>query len=80
MQRIFVEKKTRFQTEANDLLDQLRNNLCINVLSYRVINIYDVFNINEDVLPKAIKTIFSEPMVDEVLAELPSVKGLTIAK
>ena len=78
--RIFVEKKTRFQTEANDLLDQLRNNLCINVLSCRVINIYDVFNINEDVLPKAIKTIFSEPMVDEVLAELPSVKGLTIAK
>ena len=66
--RIFVEKKARFQTEANDLLDQLRNNLCINVLSCRVINIYDVFNINEDVLPNAIKTIFSEPMVDEVLS------------
>ena len=78
--RIFVEKKPRFQTEANDLLSQLRNNLGINVLSCRVINIYDVFNINEDVLAKAIKTIFSEPMVDEVLDKLPEVKGLTIAK
>ena len=47
--RIFVEKKNRFQTEAEDLLNQLRNNLGLNVESCRVINLYDVFDINEDI-------------------------------
>ena len=69
--RIFVEKKKRFQTEAEDLLNQLRNNLGLNVKSCRVINLYDVFDINEDILNKALKTIFSEPMVDEILDSLP---------
>ena len=69
--RIFVEKKNRFQTEAEDLLNQLRNNLGLNVKSCRVINLYDVFDINEDILNKALKTIFSEPMVDEILEALP---------
>lgn len=78
--RIFVEKKPRFQTEANDLLTQLKNNLALNVLSCRVINTYDVFNINEAVLSKALNTIFSEPMVDVILDSLPTVSGLTIAK
>ena len=55
--RIFVEKKPRFQTEANDLLTQLKNNLALNVLSCRVINTYDVFNINEAVLSKALNTL-----------------------
>ena len=69
--RIFVEKKKRFQTEAEDLLNQLRNNLGLDVRSCRVINLYDVFDINEDILNKALKTIFSEPMVDEILDSLP---------
>ena len=78
--RIFVEKKPRFRTEAEDILSQLRNNLGLDVISCRVINTYDVFNINENVLEKALRTIFSEPMVDEILDDLPSVNGITVSR
>ena len=78
--RIFVEKKLRFRTEAEDILSQLRNNLGLDVISCRVISTYDIFNINENVLEKALRTIFSEPMVDEILDDLPSVNGITVSR
>ena len=65
--RVFVEKKKGYEVEANGLFNDLRNNLKLDVESVRSINIYDVFNINEDVLEKAKTSVFSEPMVDSVI-------------
>ncbi len=68
--RIFVEKKIGFQTEAEDLYATLKENFNIQAQSLRLINIYDVFNIEENILDKAVNTVFTEVMVDDVFYEL----------
>jgi len=68
--RVMVEKKIGFQVEANELLQQLKDNFQIKATACRLINIYDIFNINEDLLFKSKKTVFSEVVVDNVLDNL----------
>ena len=69
--RIFVEKKPSFEVESQSLLKDLRGNLQINSLSsVRVINIYDLFNLSEEVLEKASKSVFSEPPTDVVFNKI----------
>ena len=68
--RIFVEKKLRYQLEANTLFTEIKGLLNIPLKSLRYINIYDIFDIEEELLAKAISTIFSEVMVDEVLESI----------
>ena len=65
--RIFVEKKPGFQTEAETLFGTLKENFGLKANGLRLINTYDVFNIEETVLSEAIKTVFTEVMVDDVL-------------
>ena len=64
--RIFVEKKKGFQTEAISLYNDLVNNLLVDLKGLRLLNIYDIFNIQESILLKAKKTVFSEIVVDDV--------------
>lgn len=64
--RIFVEKKKGFQTEAISLYNDLVNNLLVDIKGLRLLNIYDIFNIQESILLKAKKTVFSEIVVDDV--------------
>jgi phosphoribosylformylglycinamidine synthase len=65
--RIFVEKKPELAHEANGLLSELRNLVGITALAgVRVINRYDVENIDEALFDKAVRTIFSEPQLDTV--------------
>jgi phosphoribosylformylglycinamidine synthase len=64
--RIFVEKKKGFQVEAESLKNELNQNLHLNIASLRLINVYDVFNIDEMVLENAIKSVFSEPVTDKI--------------
>lgn len=64
--RIYVEKREGFQTEALSLLSDLKNNLSLNLSSLRLLNIYDCFNIEEGLLEKAKKSIFSEVQTDVV--------------
>ena len=65
--RIFVEKKPELAHEANGLLSELRNLVGITALTgVRVINRYDVENIDEALFDKAVRTIFSEPQLDTV--------------
>ncbi len=68
--RIFVEKKKGFQTEAEDIFSTLKENFNVEATNVRKINVYDVFNIEEDILSAAINTVFTEVMVDDVLEEL----------
>lgn len=68
--RLFVEKKAGFQVEANALLHELNHNLHLNLTSLRLINVYDIFEIDAQLLEKAKQTIFSEPVTDLVFDQL----------
>ncbi|MCR5461741.1 MAG: phosphoribosylformylglycinamidine synthase [bacterium] len=68
--RIFVEKKIGYQTEALSLLDNFKTNLKADIDSLRLINIYDVFNIKEEVLEKAKYSIFGEIVTDNVFTDI----------
>jgi phosphoribosylformylglycinamidine synthase len=65
--RIFVEKKKGFQVEADSLKNELNHNLHLNIAALRLINVYDVFNIDEKLLENAVQSVFSEPVTDEIV-------------
>lgn len=70
--RIYTERKEGFEAEARALLAEIREFLLIkSVSSLRVLNRYDVENIDKDVFHACISTVFSEPQTDKVLFELP---------
>ncbi len=63
--RIFVEKKKELANEAKSLLKDINGLLQISsVKDVRVINRYDVENIEEDLFKYAVGTVFSEPQLD----------------
>ena len=69
--RIFVEKKQGFQVEADSLKATLNQNFNLNITNLRHLKVYDIFNIDEDLLAKAEKVVFSEPVTDNVSHEFP---------
>lgn len=72
--RIFVEKKEDFRVEAQNLMNDLRENVGIESLDFlRILNIYDVFNLNKEELEKMEKIVFSEVNVDKVYNSLEEV-------
>ena len=73
--RIFVEKKQGFQVEADSLKATLNQNFNLNITNLRHLKVYDIFNIDEDLLAKAEKVVFSEPVTDDVRHEF-SLDGL----
>ena len=77
--RIFVEKKIGYQTEANSLLDNFKTNLKADIDSLRLINVYDVFNIKEEVLEKAKYSIFGEIVTDNVFMDIDLTNKLYFA-
>lgn len=68
--RIYVEKKEGFRVEANSLLNDFNSNLGLKMKTLRLINVYDVFNIEEELLEKAKKRVFSEIVTDNVYDDL----------
>lgn len=73
--RIFVEKKENFKIKDIALLKELKNNLQLETLSsVQLIQVYDVFNIDETLLIKAENHIFAEKVTDQLLdqAEIDS--------
>ena len=68
--RIFVEKKADFQVKSESLVRELQHNLGLSSLkSIRIVQVYDVFDLAEDLFEPAEKHIFSEQVTDHVLAE-----------
>lgn len=61
--RVYVEKKPEFAHEAKTLSKELG-------VDVRVVNRYDVENIDKDLFAYAVKYVFSEPQVDNVYYEL----------
>ncbi|MBY5035134.1 phosphoribosylformylglycinamidine synthase [Streptococcus gallolyticus] len=66
--RIFVEKKADFGIKSQALLKELTHNLQLTTLSdLHIVQVYDVFNLEEDLIERAEKYIFSEQVTDIVL-------------
>jgi len=78
VRRIYVEKKPALRHEAAGLLKELRSLLGIEGLTdLRLINRYDAEGLEEDVFIRAVATVFSEPQVDDTMAECPT-EGYTV--
>ena len=70
--RVYVEKKVGQTHEADGLLREIQDFLQVKGLrSLRVLNRYDVENIEENLFSYGVNTVFSEPQVDNVYFEAP---------
>ncbi len=70
--RVYVEKKAGLDNEARSLLSDVRSLLGINgVEKIRIINRYDVENIEKTLFEYCINTVFSEPQLDDATVKLP---------
>lgn len=70
VRRVYVEKKPQFAVSAKALASELGSYLGIKgVTNVRVLIRYDVQDVSDEVFNKAIKTVFSEPPVDDVYLE-----------
>ena len=70
--RVYVEKKEALANEARALLENLREFLGIRSLTgIRLLNRYDLENINRELFDYAVKTVLSEPQLDTVSYDPP---------
>ncbi|MBO4792843.1 MAG: phosphoribosylformylglycinamidine synthase, partial [Clostridia bacterium] len=78
--RVYVEKKRGLELEAAALKEELTVTLGLSsVEGVRVINRYDAENITEELFREAVRTVFSEPQLDDVFRSLPEGAGETFA-
>ena len=71
--RIYVEKKAGFDHEAQSLTKEVRDILEIgSVKNIRVINRYDVEDIEKELFDYSVKTVFSEPQMDNATSSIES--------
>ena len=78
--RIYVEKKPGFAVEAQQLLSELHTVIPEKLpgdLSLRIINMYDVEGITDELFEQCIPAVFSEPQVDIASTSLP-VEGAVV--
>ena len=69
--RIYVEKKKIFNVESEELFNEIRNDMLItNIENVKVINIYDIFNIDEAVYLQTRDIVFSDKVSDIVYDKL----------
>lgn len=75
--RIFVEKKEAFGVKSQSLATELTHHLQLKTLSdLRMVQVYDVFGLEEDLFELAEQHIFSERVTDLVLTEAALVADL----
>lgn len=66
VRRIYVEKKSEFAVKAKELYEELTEYLNLKIDKVRVLIRYDIENVSDSTYEKALKTVFSEPPVDDV--------------
>ena len=77
--RIYVEKKMGLDNEARSLYADICGLLAINSVSrVRLLNRYDVENIEKELFDYTVGTVFSEPQLDTVTYELEYNEGDTV--
>ncbi len=64
--RIFIEKKPGFNIEAQSLKNTLNHNFNLHIRHLRRLIVYDIFNVDDNLLARAKGVIFSEPVTDNV--------------
>ena len=78
--RIYTEKKPGLENEANALFNDCVTLLGIgNLKKVRILNRYDAENISEELFNTAVKSVFSEPQLDNTYDELPEDDCITFA-
>ena len=71
--RIYVEKKKGLENEANALYKELTELVGLSALTgVRLINRYDVENIEKELFDYSVSTVFSEPQLDNTMTDLPT--------
>ena len=79
--RIFVEKKEGLDNEARGLLAEGKNLLSIDTLeNVRLFNRYDAEKITEELFNYSVKTVFSEPQLDNASKEIDRADFQAMAK
>ena len=69
--RIFVEKYSEFQVEAQSLRNEFNENLSLSIRTLRLVNVYDLFGFSDELLEKCRYTVFGETVTDKVSDECP---------
>ena len=78
--RIYAEKKKELAQEAAALLSEIQGFLGIPAATeVRILNRYDVEHITPERFEEAVRTVFSEPQVDNVYTDLPEFDGAVFA-
>ena len=78
--RIYVEKKEGLQNEASSLLSEIKTFLGINTIEgVRILNRYDAENITKELFDYAVKTVFSEPQLDDASSTFDAKGGVVFA-
>ncbi len=79
VRRVYVEKKPAFAVQAKELKSEITGYLGITgVEDVRVLIRYDMEHISDETYEKAVRTVFSEPPVDEVYEESFDSKGANV--
>lgn len=79
VRRIYVEKKSGFDVEAQGIYTDLKKNLLIRGLeNVRIFYRYDVEGLSEEQYRQAVYSVFSEPPVDNCYEQLPELKNSKI--
>ncbi|PWM37073.1 MAG: hypothetical protein DBX66_05815, partial [Clostridiales bacterium] len=69
--RIFVEKKPAYAVASEELREDLRSALGIELHELHLLNRYDLENLSEETFSYACRTILSEPQVDDTYPACP---------
>ena len=78
--RVYVEKKHGLEHEANGLYHEVTEMLGIRSLEkIRILNRYDVDNIEKELFEYSVNTVFSEPQLDNVSYSIPDDKCTVFA-
>ena len=78
--RIYVEKKEELANEARELAGEARDFLGIQSLEkVRILNRYDVENIDKELFDQAVRNVFSEPQLDQTFEHLPETDAQVFA-
>lgn len=78
--RVYVEKKSGFDIEANHAYHDLKEHLHLNALDkVRIIHRYDVSGLDYEPFQRAVDSVFSEPAVDQIFDELDDSQAIFFA-
>ncbi|HCZ22381.1 MAG TPA: phosphoribosylformylglycinamidine synthase [Rikenellaceae bacterium] len=69
--RIFVEKNSGFQVEAESLKREFNENLSLSLRTLRLLNVYDLFGFSDTLLEKCKYSVFGEIVTDHVSEDCP---------